>query len=52
MADKDNRWNDDDDFDSEDGDFGIEQGPDTPNAKTSTEQVEQEAKPAGSGGQG
>jgi len=25
MAD-DNKWNDDDDFDSEDGDFGIEHG--------------------------
>ena len=25
MAD-DNKWNDDDDFDSEDGDFGIENG--------------------------
>jgi len=36
MADKDNRWNDDDDFDSDDdGDFGIEQSNDTPNAKGS-----------------
>jgi len=37
MADANNKWNDDDDFDSEDGEFGIEggQGQDnSPIAKT------------------
>jgi hypothetical protein len=34
MADK---WNDDDDFDSEDGEFGLEEGVGTPNPKGSTD---------------
>jgi hypothetical protein len=34
MADANNKWNDDDDFDSSDGEFGIEGGQDsTPTTK-------------------
>ena len=49
MADADNKWNDDDDFDSEDGDFGLEMGHDTPNANK-TDQPEQEEKAADTAG--
>ena len=35
MADANNKWNDDDDFDSDDGDFGLEGVQDnTPNTET------------------
>ena len=34
MADNENKWNDDDDFDSDDdGDFGLEAGHSTPGTK-------------------
>mgnify|MGYP004528452695 FL=1 len=52
MAD-DNKWNDDDDFDSEDGDFGIEhvpedntpQAPKAPRPKNLSDAIEKKEEP-------